>query len=72
MRVRTCAVTTLAFGILIGAGGCSSESPLSPSASAANKGGVPAGGNRPDTVSAGARPDTSTASINGGYIIVGS
>jgi hypothetical protein len=44
MRVRTFGLSALALGILIGAGGCSSESPtspLAPASAAANRGGIP-------------------------------
>lgn len=66
MRVRTCGLTALALGILIGAGGCTSDSPtspLAPSAPSADKGGIP---------SASAPRDTSTTTVQGGGYIGGS
>ncbi|HEX8454515.1 MAG TPA: hypothetical protein VF647_20710 [Longimicrobium sp.] len=61
MRVRTISLSALALGILIGAGGCSSESPTSPLA--------------PGTISAakggymgGVQRDTTRSSVSGGYM----
>lgn len=63
MRARSIGLSVLALGILIGAGGCSSESPtspLAPTTSAASKGGKPAAG---DT--------TATATSQGGLLGAG-
>ncbi len=69
MRVRTCGFAALALGILIGAGGCSSgespTAPMAPSHPSADKGGVPAAGNRPDTTT------VTIYARGGGYIGVG-
>lgn len=65
MRVRNIGLSVLALGILIGAGGCSSESPtspLAPGAAAANKGGVP---------NSAAAQDTGTATVQGGLLGAG-
>lgn len=62
MRVRNIGPAILAFGILIGAGGCSADSPTSPlvpSTSSATKGGVPA---------APAQDSTGVTVQGGGYI----
>lgn len=64
MRVRTCGFAILAFGILIGAGGCSSESPtspLAPSTTSEMKGGYIGGGQR-------GQDSASVSTQNGGYI----
>jgi hypothetical protein len=61
MRARTLGLSVLALGILIGAGGCSSESPtspLAPSTVAANKGKT-------------ATTDTTTVTASGGYVATG-
>jgi hypothetical protein len=61
MRVRTIGLSVLALGILIGAGGCSSDSPtssLAPSTVSASKGGYMGGVNR----------DTTRSSVSGGYM----
>lgn len=61
MRVRNFGLSVLALGILIGAGGCSSESPtspLAPGAAAAAKGGYMGGVNR----------DTTRSTVQGGYM----
>jgi len=83
MRVRTIGLSVLAFGILIGAGGCSSESPtspLAPSTASTVKGGYIGGSNRQDSTSASvagggyiggsgrAQPGSETVSAAGGYI----
>ncbi|HEX8674608.1 MAG TPA: hypothetical protein VF710_22095 [Longimicrobium sp.] len=77
MRVRTIGLSALALGILIGAGGCSSESPTSSlapaSASTQQKGGfIGSGKESPASVSGGfigsGRRDTTTATISGGFI----
>ena len=59
MRARTLGLSVLALGILIGAGGCSSESPTSPLA--------------PSTASKGktASQDTATVTASGGYVATG-
>ncbi len=52
MRVRTIGLSALALGILIGAGGCSSESPtspLTPGTVSAAQNGIPAGSLPQDT-----------------------
>lgn len=61
MRVRNIGSAILALGILIGAGGCSADSPTSPlvpSTTSAIKGGVPAA----------PRQDTTGVTVQGGYI----
>ena len=61
MRARTFGLSVLALGILIGAGGCSSESPtspLAPSTAATNKGKA-------------ASQDSVTVSASGGYVATG-
>jgi hypothetical protein len=61
MRVRTIGLSALALGILIGAGGCSSDSPtspLTPSTISAAKGGYMGGVQR----------DTTRSSVSGGYM----
>lgn len=61
MRVRTLGLSILALGILIGAGGCSSESPtspLTPGTVSAAKGGYMGGVQR----------DSTRTSVNGGYM----
>lgn len=61
MRVRTIGLSALALGILIGAGGCSSESPtspLTPATVSAAPNGVPAGSLPQDT--------TTTTTTDGG------
>ncbi|HEY0037651.1 MAG TPA: hypothetical protein VGB66_13230 [Longimicrobium sp.] len=67
MRVRTYAFATLALGILVGAGGCTSgespTSPLAPGGPSAVRGGNP---------NAGAPTDTTSASVTGGLIGAGS
>jgi len=85
MRVRTIGLSVIAFGILIGAGGCSSESPtspLAPSTASAVKGGYIGAGSRTDSTSvstqsggyigAGSRRDPTSPTIQGGYIGAGS
>lgn len=65
MRARTFGLSVLALGILIGAGGCSADSPtspLTPGTAAANKGGVP---------NSAAQQDTTSASVSGGYVATG-
>jgi hypothetical protein len=62
MRVRSYGFATLALGILIGAGGCTSESPTSPlvpARPAAAKGGYIGGGQR---------AASDSVSIQSGYI----
>lgn len=80
MRVRNIGSAILALGILIGAGGCSADSPTSPlvpSTSSAIKGGVPAAPHQ-DSASvttqggyagAGTRTGTTatTTAVSGGY-----
>ena len=85
MRARNTALAALALGILIGAGGCSSDSPtspLAPSSVSAEKGGYLGSGNRTDSTSittqsgyigAGSRQEsTTTTTASGGYIGAGS
>jgi hypothetical protein len=82
MRARTFGLSVLALGILIGAGGCSSESPtspLAPTSAAANKGGSPnAGQDTVATTTSGGyittgnrREQPGTVTISGGYITTG-
>jgi hypothetical protein len=70
MSVRTTFRCAALLGILIGAGGCSSDSPTAPfepSSPVANKSGFIGSGNKSDTTT------TSTvSSSSGGYIGVGS
>jgi hypothetical protein len=61
MRVRNIGPAVLALGILIGAGGCSADSPTSPlvpSTTSAIKGGIPAA----------PRQDTTGVTVQGGYL----
>jgi hypothetical protein len=82
MRVRNIGPAILALGILIGAGGCSADSPTSPlvpSTTSAIKGGIPAAPRQDTTgvttqggyAGAGTRSDatttTTTTSVSGGY-----
>jgi hypothetical protein len=63
MRARTTGFAALALGILIGAGGCSADSPtspLTPGGVDVTKGGYIQGGGRSDT--------TSVSVQGGGYI----
>lgn len=69
MRVRSYGFATLALGILIGAGGCSSDSPTSPlvpARPAAEKGGYLGTGSRQEGAT------TSTTTSSGGYLGTGS
>ncbi len=78
MRVRTCGSALLALGILIGAGGCSSESPtstLTPTTASAEKGGFIGSGKESTTTASGGfigsgRRDTTstTLSASGGFV----
>jgi hypothetical protein len=77
MRVRNIGSAILALGILIGAGGCSADSPTSPlvpSTSSAAKGGVKADTTASVTTQggyagAGTRTDApaTTTAVSGGY-----
>jgi len=67
MRVRTFGLSILALGILIGAGGCSSESPTSPLAPgtvSADRGGIP-------NAAAPGFPQDTTVTIQGGLLGAG-
>ncbi len=68
MRARTVGLSVLAHGILIGAGGCSSESPtspLTPGAAAADKGGTP------NPAAPGFPQDTTGTTVQGGLLGAG-
>lgn len=72
MRVRNIGPAILAFGILIGAGGCSADSPtspLAPSDVSAQKGGFIGSGKESTTTTTAKRDTTSsTLTASGGFI----